>query len=221
MIKFFYSRQARQARKEISLSVLGVRLIFAMLLLGVIFWMSLPAAAKPLAQETPTPGGPPRVEVAFGEEGVNVRAGPGTEYDLIGRIVIGQSAEIVGQAFNGDFLWYKISYFGGPDNLGWVFSRTTRVIGDVSNIPTISEIPPTPTLPATPTIPFSDATVTPNPDAGRLPTFTPPAAVARPTLLPPEGINADSGSIPPALLIVVLFVIGLFAGLVGLMRSRG
>lgn len=177
--------------------------------------------ARITAQETPTPSGPPRVEVAFGEEGVNVRNGPGTDYDLIGRIVIGQSAEIVGQTFNGDFLWYKIVYFGGPDNFGWVFSRTTRVIGDMSNIPTIDEIPPTPTLPPTPTIPFSDVTVTPDPDADRLPTFTPPAAVARPTLLPPEGINASSGTIPPALLIVVLFVIGLFAGVVGLIRSRG
>lgn len=177
--------------------------------------------ARIAAQETPTPSGPPRVEVAFGEEGVNVRTGPGTDYDLIGRMVIGQSAEIVGQAFNGDFLWYKIVYFGGPDNFGWVFSRTARVIGDVSNIPTISEIPPTPTLPPTPTIPFSDVTVTPDPNADRLPTFTPPAAVARPTLLPPEGINAGGGTIPPALLIVVLFVIGLFAGVVGLIRSRG
>lgn len=181
----------------------------------------LPRAwAEPLASpiEQGTPEGP-RVEPY---DAVNVRAGPNTDYDLVGRLVAGQTAPIVGKVTVGQFVWLKIVYFGGPDNFGWVYSGTeVRVVGDLASVPEITEIPPTPTLPPTATLELGvPVTVTPNPVANRLPTFTPPALVVRPTLLPAEGVST-SGSFPPALAIILLFVTGLFVGVVGLLRSRG
>ena len=56
-------------------------------------------------------------------------------------------------------------------------------------------------------------------DAGRLPTFTPPAPEIRPTLLPAQGVTVQSG-FPPAILITVLFVLGGFGGVLTIFRSR-
>ncbi len=174
-----------------------------------------PASAAPAAQAT---AGGVQVEVF---EDVNVRAGPGTDYDLIGKLVPGQTETVLGKALNGQFLWLKVVYFGGPDNTGWVLSGLVRVVGDLDAVPDLA-IPPTPTRPATATLAvFVEVTTTPGPEAGRLPTFTPPAPPIRPTLLPVQGAASGSGAFPPALAIIVLFVMGAFAGLVSLIRSRG
>lgn len=172
------------------------------------------AAMSPAAQES----GP--VAVAYQEEGANVRSGPGTEYDSIGRMIRGQSAPIIGQALNGDRLWYQIVYFGGPNNTGWVWDRLVRVDGSTDSIPQAA-VPPTPTLLPTATLEFGLLlTATPDPNANRPPTFTPPAVVIRPTLLPVQGVTRGGG-VPPALIIIVLFVLGVFAGGISLLRSRG
>lgn len=174
-----------------------------------------PASAAPQAQAT---AGGVQVEVF---EDVNVRAGPGTDYDLIGKLVPGQTETVLGKALNGQFVWVKVVYFGGPDNTGWVLSGLVRVVGDLDSVPDL-ELPPTPTRPATATLEvFVEATTTPRPDEGRPPTFTPPAPPVRPTLLPVQGAAAGGGAFPPALAIIVLFVMGAFAGLVSLIRSRG
>jgi len=84
--------------------------------------------------------------------------------------------------------------------------------------------PPTPTLPPT-TTPLPDTTQgsvfdsTATPNANRLPTFTAPAAVALPTLLPAQGVSTG-GAFPPAVLIIVLLVLGTFGILVSLLRLR-
>ena len=42
--------------------------------------------------------------------GVNVRKGPGTEYEVIGSLAVNVSVQVTGQASTG---WYRISYNGG------------------------------------------------------------------------------------------------------------
>jgi hypothetical protein len=84
--------------------------------------------------------------------------------------------------------------------------------------------PPTPTLPPTPTAPLEEVLGTgpapaTDPNAGRPPTFTPPAPEIRPTLLPAQGLNPTSG-FPPAVLIAVLFVLGAFGGVLSAFRAR-
>lgn len=198
------------------------RLAFAaVLLFGGLAALSLSAPAVRSAVAAPpaqaTAEGV-RVEVF---EDVNVRAGPGTDYDLIGKMIAGQAEAVLGKATNGQFLWLKVVYFGGPENTGWVLSGLVRVVGDVQAVPDLG-LPPTPTRPATATLEvFVEATTTPGPDAGRPPTFTPAAPSVRPTLLPVQGVASGSGAFPPALAIIVLFVMGVFAGLVSLVRSRG
>jgi len=203
--RLYYSAPRRLARALLAGALIGAALL-----------LLLPA---PLPQAG-TPGGL-RVEVF---EDVNVRAGPGTDYDLIGKLVAGQSETILGRATVGAFVWLKIVYFGGPDNTGWVLAGLVRVAGDVNTLPEVA-VPPTPTLPPTATLgAFVEVTATPGGAAvvsERLPTFTAPAPVIRPTLLPAQGLASGGGAFPPALAIIALLVMGVFAGLVSLIRSRG
>lgn len=159
-----------------------------------------------------------RVEIF---QDVNVRAGPGTYYDQVGVLLPGQTSAIFGR--NPEGTWYEIEYVGGPNGVGWVFKDLVHVFGDVNTVPTIVP-PPTPTLPPT-TTPQPGTTQgsvfarSATPNANRLPTFTPPAAVALPTLLPAQGVSTG-GAFPPAVLIIVLLVLGTFGILVSLLRLR-
>ena len=184
-------------------------------LFGNALWLQGSAVAAGVRQAaSPTP---PEVRVEAYQD-VNVRAGPGTDYDPVGRLIRGQSGAILGRS--PDSAWLKIVYIGAPDNTGWVFRDLVRVVGDVPSMATIIP-PPTPTLPPTLTLPaiVPEGALTPTPDEGRLPTFTAPAPVIRPTLLP-EQAAPQRLAVPPALVILVLFVLGTFGGLVSLLRSR-
>jgi uncharacterized protein YraI len=186
-------------------------------LLAVGLLLRWPMAAAAQQAGTPTPQGGPRAE-AFLDEPTNVRAGPGTNYDLVGTLVKGQGGAILGQAQNGSFLWLKIVYIGGPDNTGWVLKDLVRAVGDLNTVP-ILDLPPTPTLPPTSTAAVAAFEGTPTPGPQRLPTFTAPPPVVRPTLLPVQGVR-EGGGIPPALIIISLFVLGAFGALVSLLRRR-
>jgi len=207
----------RRKNKAISLS-LGVSLGMALTLMAA--WGAgwrVAAAAPPgqAATETPPPN---RVEIF---QDVNVRGGPCTCYDQVGVLLPGQTSAIIGR--NPEGTWYEIEYVGGPNGIGWVFKDLVRVIGDVNSMPTVIP-PPTPTLPPT-TTPLPGVTTGPNfastitPVANRLPTFTPPAAVAQPTLLPAQGVTSG-GAFPPAVLIIVLFVLGTLGIMLSLLRLR-
>jgi hypothetical protein len=173
-----------------------------------------PASAQQAASATPPPV---RVEIF---QQTNVRAGPGADYDLVGVMIAGQIGEVLGRSPDGT--WIKVTYIGGPDNTGWVFREFVNLVGELPSIATI-EPPPTPTLPPTPTPELfgtPDALGTSSPQENFPPTYTAPAPVVRPTLLPVQGTR-QAVSFPPAVLIIVLVVLGTFGGLVSLMRSRG
>lgn len=195
------------------------RLVFAslgcflavLLLLGA----SLPA---PVAAQQASSATPPPVRVEVYQQ-TNVRAGPGTDYDQVGVLIAGQVNEVLGRS--PDSTWLKIVFIGGPDNSGWVLRDLVTLVGELPNIPTLVA-PPTPTLPPTPSAAVfgtPDAEGTQPPQADFLPTYTPPAPIVRPTLLPVQGTR-QVVSFPPAVLIIVLFVLGVFAGVVSLMRTR-
>ena len=184
-------------------------------LLAVGLLLRGPVAAQQAG--TPTPEGGPRVE-AFLDEPTNVRAGPGTDYDLVGTLVKGQGGAILGQVLRSPYVWLKIVYIGGPDNAGWVLKDLVRVAGDLNTVP-ILDLPPTPTLPPTSTAAVEAFEGTPTPGPQRLPTFTAPPPVVRPTLLPVQGVR-EGGGVPPALIIISLFVLGAFGALVSLLRRR-
>jgi uncharacterized protein YraI len=189
-------------------------------LMGTALTLMLFSASRPgpaLAQQASSATPPPlRVEIF---QQTNVRAGPNTDYDQVGVLVAGQTSEVLGRS--PDSTWIKIAFIGGPDGTGWVFRDLVNLVGELPSIPVI-EPPPTPTLPPTPTAelfstPDGDATQAAEPNY--LPTFTPPAPVARPTLLPVQGTR-QVASFPPAVLIIVLLVLGVFGGVVSVMRTR-
>jgi hypothetical protein len=195
------------------------RLLIVMLTCAVLFGAALSASRPPSAAAQQAPSAtPPPVRVESFQQ-TNVRAGPGTMYDQVGVMVAGQIGEVLGRS--PDSQWIKIVYIGAPDNTGWVFRDLVNLVGELPNIPTVIP-PPTPTLPPTPTAEIfgtPDELGTSEPVTNYLPTYTAPAPVARPTLLPVQGAR-QAVSFPPAVLIIVLFVLGAFGGLVSLMRAR-
>jgi hypothetical protein len=193
------------------------RLLLLVGVLNGLWWAAFQAPVNGPYRQVPTPTLPSLRAEAYDED-VNVRSGPGTDYERVGTLVRGQSGAILGQAQTVG-TWLKIVYIGGPENTGWVAQDVVKVIGDLGQAPTM-EPPPTPTLPPAPTLAITttvEALSTAEP--GRLPTFTAPPPAAHPTLLPVQGLHEENG-FPPAILIVSLFVLGGFGMLISLLRRR-
>lgn len=100
----------------------------------------LPSVAAP----SPASTEPPTVEVLLpmataSENTVNLRAGPGTGYDLAGSLAVGESLEIAGR--NGDSSWWQVS---GPNGLAWVAASVVTA-EHTSDAIAVVEAPPMPT----------------------------------------------------------------------------
>jgi len=78
---------------------------------------------------------------------VNLRQGPGTNYNIASTLSQGDSLKIVGQYED----WYQVETLEG--NTAWVanFVVETNIVD--TDIPTISDIPPTPVLPTDTPVP--------------------------------------------------------------------
>ena len=88
------------------------------------------------ALPSPTPEAPQALVIVAR---LNVRAGPGTNYPVLGQVDEGESLSISGRDRSGD--WWQVCCVAGEE--GWIFSETVTVQGDVSGIPVIPA-PPTP-----------------------------------------------------------------------------
>jgi uncharacterized protein YgiM (DUF1202 family) len=99
----------------------------------------------PTVAFSPTPSAIVRVEV------LNVRAGPGTEYPVVGHLAAGELVEIVGR--NADGTWWQIRHPRGQN--GWVSGALVEAQGALNDVPVIAKVPtPPPTStprPSTPT----------------------------------------------------------------------
>ncbi len=170
------------------------------------------AQATVVITVTGTPEGPMIVVPDL----VNVRLGPGTEYDKIGVLIAGQQAPAVGRSAGGD--WIMIVYPSQFDEYAWVYSR--YVVLDSNELLPIIEPPPTPTPRVTATInptyaaQFNLGEAPPT----RKPTFTPAQPVVQPTPMP--SVVAQSRGVPPILAILGLLVVGLFGMVISFLRSR-
>ncbi len=110
--------------------------------------------ATPLPQETALPtatleGAWVRVTANV----LNVRTGPGFEYDKAGQVEAGEQYRILGAI--ADYSWLLIDFQGG---VGWVKTEFVEILGDIATV-SIVQAPatPTPGFTATPSLP-------PNPD---------------------------------------------------------
>ncbi len=97
----------------------------------------------PTITSTATPS-VPMVKVS---QNTNCRTGDSTAYDLIGALLVGETAEVVGRSAAGDY-WI----IQNPDRAGtcWLWGNYATVSGDTSGLPVMTP-PPTPTPSNTPT----------------------------------------------------------------------
>jgi hypothetical protein len=63
--------------------------------------------------------------------GINVRGGPGTEFDILGTAAQGQALAVVGR--NADRSWWQVCCVGG--RTGWVSGSVVAVQGDQQAVP--------------------------------------------------------------------------------------
>jgi hypothetical protein len=203
-----------------------VRLIQVVLWIVGIGWIGV-CTNRALAQEpattptattapvaTATRAGPMLTVHPGGEPQVNVRSGPGRNYDIVGVLVVGQWVPALGRTPGGD--WIQIAYSGAPGGVAWVYAYLADITGELPLI----EPPPTSTPRTTPTIdPTLAAPFLVELPPTRLPTFTPPPALTIPTF-PPEMPMRGSGGQPIGLIIIILGTIGVMGAIISLLRRR-
>jgi uncharacterized protein YraI len=147
------------------------------------------AAATPTPTSTPATPSPtvPTTPSLTTKTDLNVRSGPGTQYDLLGLLPAGVTVEIIGR--DEARQWWQIRFSPAEDGIGWVaadpaFSTTANV----DNVP-VAQAPPTPTGTPTPTntpVPSTSTPTLTSVPASPTPTDTPtltPTPTGQPTLI--------------------------------------
>jgi uncharacterized protein YgiM (DUF1202 family) len=112
---------------------------------------AVPAAQE--SQETPPQEGevqeaPPDGPYIETSSITNVRSGPATTFDLVGRLAAGETVTVIGRLESSD--WWQIEFEVSPDGKGWVAAEVVDFVGDVSTVPVV-EAPAPPPAEATPT----------------------------------------------------------------------
>jgi hypothetical protein len=79
-------------------------------------------------------------------EDTNCRKGPGTMYEIVGKLMVGQTSDVVAKYQSGKF--WLIKNPANPTQECWVWDETTKVTGDIASLPEA-------TPPATPEITLS------------------------------------------------------------------
>jgi uncharacterized protein YraI len=122
---------------------------------------------------------------------LNVRAGPGVDYAVVGQLAQGQSTKIIGQ--NPEGTWWQVAYPPDSDNPAWVSADIQySIVSNVDGVP-IAQIPVQPTATAVPVQPTATTTPTSTSIATIQPTESPEATstltirpLARPTTPPQD-----------------------------------
>lgn len=145
---------------------------------------------------------------------INLRSGPGTEYDKVGTMLANQEAVAKGKTEGGN--WLLLEYSGGPGGYAWVYASYVDYIGDLP----IVTIPNTPTPRVTNTIdPTLAAQFIITVEPTRLPTFTQPAPLSIPTFQTNIAVAVNS-AIPMGLIISGCLILGIIIGLFTLAQRR-
>jgi len=188
------------------------------LLLVIIGLLSLaaffPAYSGALAQAGPTPTRP--VITVVYDDVINIRAGPhSVYYAIIGHLAPGAQRTAIGRTPAGE--WVLIEDATLPGGRGWVYASITYITISPGELP-IVDPPPTPS-PFIPTIdPTLAAEFSISPTTTRMPTYTPPAFLTAPTLVPlPVG---EAGGFPVGVVILVSGLVGLAGILLTMFRRK-
>jgi len=144
---------------------------------------ALPPTDTPMPTDTPvptpvappTPTATPQPEAVVAVDLLNLRAGPGTNYDILTMMEEGTGLNVVGRTEAND--WLKVVTADGRE--GWVFAEMVTVSGDLGAI-AVAQAPAAPTpLPS------------PTPEA-------PPATTEPPTPTPKPGVLLEDDFSDPA-----------------------
>lgn len=79
---------------------------------------------------------------------INVRAGPGLEYTIIGQLTQGQISSVTGK--NPEGTWWQIMYPAGSNGLGWVSANPQYTTVSQTEVVAIAQVPALPTPIITP-----------------------------------------------------------------------
>ncbi len=199
-------------------------LVLELLAVGGLCWLGMTstvqrraAAQQPtvdIPTVTSTPLGP-MVTVNQDQDHLNVRAGPGGDYAIVGVLQPGEKVPALGRSPGGD--WIKIVYPTVEGGVGWVYSFLVSLSG--GDLPMV-EPPATPTPRVTPTIdPTLAAQLVVDLGPTRMPTFTQPGPVQFPTYTQAPQIGV-AGGLPMGFFIIGLAVVGLFGLLISVFRGR-
>ena len=102
-----------------------------------------PAPPPPLPRPSPSPDiTGPAVTVLV--EGANLRAGPGTDYPIVGGLYQNESAALLGRNQTGDWLQLQL-----PASLGWIYAPLVQTTVPIAELPLIDP-PPAPEPSPTP-----------------------------------------------------------------------
>ena len=106
------------------------------------------ATATPSPTSTPTPT--PVPDAIVKAKAGNLRAGPGTNYDILGKVTAGQEVEILSKSPGGNLV--KVNLIKGNDVVtGWLWVKLLVIHVPLELVVVETNIPPTPTPRATPT----------------------------------------------------------------------
>lgn len=142
---------------------------------------------------------------------INVRAGPGTFYDIVGQLFPGDVRPALGISPGRE--WIQISYEGG---ISWVYAPYVSVSGGELQV---VEPPPTPTPLTTATIdPTLAAQFIQEPTETRMPTFTPPPPLTVPQFT--AAVPPRSNGVPSGYFVIVLGVLGLVGLFISFVSKR-
>lgn len=70
------------------------------------------------------------------DQPVNCRFGPGTSYAIVGALVLGRQAEIIGR--NEDSSWWYVRNPSDPSTSCWLSAEFIQTVGDVQSLPVVN-----------------------------------------------------------------------------------
>lgn len=97
------------------------------------YFQEMAAAGDEAQAQSPLNPDLPRIVIPAGSV-VNVRSGPGVNFDILGRMRARQSAPIIGRSANG--AWWQIEFDGQP---AWISARYVRTTGNAGSVPTTGQ----------------------------------------------------------------------------------
>jgi hypothetical protein len=200
--------------------IVWVLAVIGLLFLGLFDPGKLVVMAQQPTGSIPTVTGTPEgpiITVYQNNAVIHVYAGPSTfEYPSIGILLANETAPAIGRA-QDRLDWIQIIYEGVEGSTAWVYGPYVKL--SAGALLPLVEIPPTPTPFSTPTIdPTLAAAFIGQQTPTRLPTFTPPPPLERPSFN--DVPNTSATTIPTGLLILSLGLFGFFGAVISYLRGR-